>query len=97
MTILTKDDLHKMHLSEINSKRNKLINYIITNTKEFAIFNAKNGGNKIVKTYCNDLQDSSVIEEVLGELKNIFPDSEVKVFTNDSASFKNIIVSVDWS
>jgi hypothetical protein len=97
MVILTKDDLHRIHLEEINKKRNKLINYIITNTKEIAIFNAKNGGNKIVKTYCNELQDSSVIEEVLSELKKSFPDSEVKVFTNDSASFKNIIVSVDWS
>lgn len=96
MNIFTKEDLHKIRLEEININKNKLINNIINRTKELVIFNAKNGGNKVVKTYDNEGQDGFVLAEVLTSLKNIFPDSEVKVFSNDE-QYRTMVVSVDWS
>jgi hypothetical protein len=96
MNIFTKEDLHKIRLEEININKNKLINNIIKRTRELVIFNAKNGGNKVVKTYDNEGQDVFVLAEVLSSLKNIFPDSEVKVFSNDE-QYRSMVVSVDWS
>ena len=99
MTIITKEDLHRMHLAEIFIQKNKHIDYIIQSAKNLVISNAKCGKSKMVYSQSNSnlnlKNDDYVKESILSGLQNIFIDSEITVYLEGFDS-STIVVNVDW-